>query len=432
MKCFRNLTVLFLILPAAMVGAYPLDGDQYTGISRLEGYRLGQEGKVTGVLRLPAGALLNTEQVDLRLAERPDLEMPAADPNFTEEVVTLLGDDADRYGIAVLDLTDPNRPRYAEHRADQFFNPGSVGKLAVAMGIFQALAEAYPEDIGARESVLRDSPVVADGFIVHDHHKVPLWDPGSQQLAHRPIREGDSASLWTYLDWMMSASSNAAASMSMKHLVLLKNFGRDYPVSEARAESFFKQTPRTKLSALLETGLRSGVDASGLDAGSFRQGGFFTREGKRRVPGTSSYATPRELMRFLLHLEQGKVVDPFSSREIKRLMYMTQRRIRYASSPALYEAAVYFKSGSMYRCGPEPGFQCKKYQGNLLNVLNSVAIIEAPAGSDRPLFYMVVLTSNVLKENASWAHRSLATRLHELLERRHLHVVEDEIVEPDN
>ena len=74
-------------------------------------------------------------------------------------------------------------------------------------------------------------------------------------------------------------------------------------------------------------------------------------------------------MRFLFNLEQGKVVDLFSSREIKRLMYMTQRRIRYASSPALYEAAVYFKSGSMYRCGPEPGFKCRKYRGNVLESL---------------------------------------------------------------
>lgn len=432
MRFCRHLTLVFLILSAAMVGAYPLDGDQYTGIGRLEGYRLAQEGKVAGALRLPAGALLKTEQVDLRLAEQPDLKMPAADPDFTGEVAALLGDDTDRYGIAVLDLTDPDRPRYAEHRADQSFNPGSVGKLAVAMGVFQALAEAYPADIGARERVLRDSLVVADDFIVHDHHKVPLWRPESRQLTHRPIREGDRANLWTYLDWMMSASSNAAASLSIKHLMLLKHFGRDYPVPEARADSFFSQTPKSELGGILKTALQEGVVAGGLDAGSFRQGGFFTREAKRQVPGTSSYATPRELMRFLLHLEQGKVVDPFSSREIKRLMYMTQRRIRYASSPALYEAAVYFKSGSMYRCRPEPEFQCNKYQGNALNVLNSVAIIEAPAGSERPLFYMAVLTSNVLKKNASWAHRSLATRLHELIERRHLHGAEDEIVQPDN
>jgi len=432
MRLFRGLTVLYLIMGGATVGAYPLDGDQYTGIGRLEGYRLAQEGKPTGARRLPDGALLETEQVDLRLAGRPDLKVPAADPGFSDEVVALLGDDADLYGIAVLDLTDPAEPRYAEHRADQSFNPGSVGKLAVAMGIFEALAEAYPEDIEARERILRDSSVVADDFIVHDHHVVPLWNPTSQRLTHRPVRAGDTANLWTYLDWMMSASSNAAASMSMKHLMLLKHFQRDYPVSEARAASFFGQTPRTELGTVLETSLRDGIDASGLDAGNFRQGGFFTREGKRRVPGTSSYATPHELMRFLLHLEQGMVVDPFSSREIKRLMYMTQRRIRYAYSPALHPAAVYFKSGSLYRCRAEPGFECLKYQGNVLNVLNSVAIVEAPAGGDQPLFYMAVLTSNVLKKNAAWAHQSVATRLHELIERRHLHGAEDEIVQPDD
>ena len=174
-----------------------------------------------------------------------------ADPGFTEEVVALLGDDADLYGIAVLDLTDLDRPRYAEHRADQSFNPGSVGKLAVAMGIFQALAEAYPEDIPARERVLRDSPVVADGFIRHDHHKVPLWNPQERQLTKRPVREGDRANLWTYLDWMMSASSNAAASMSMKHLMLLRHFGREYPVSEAQATTFFNETSKEELGACL-------------------------------------------------------------------------------------------------------------------------------------------------------------------------------------
>jgi hypothetical protein len=53
-------------------------------------------------------------------------------------------------------------------------------------------------------------------------------------------------------------------------------------------------------------------------------------------------------MRFMVKLEQGKLIDTFSSREIKRLIYMTQGRIRYASSPALYSAAVYYKSGSLY------------------------------------------------------------------------------------
>jgi hypothetical protein len=68
----------------------------------------------------------------------------------------------------VLDLFDPARPALAEHRADVPFNPGSVGKLMVATALFQRLADLYPDDIAARERVLREARVVADGFIVHD------------------------------------------------------------------------------------------------------------------------------------------------------------------------------------------------------------------------------------------------------------------------
>ena len=51
-------------------------------------------------------------------------------------------------------------------------------------------------------------------------------------------------------------------------------------------------------------------------------------------------------------------MDEFSSREIKRLLYVTERRIRYAASPALASSAVYFKSGSLYECAKEAGFTC--------------------------------------------------------------------------
>jgi len=114
-------------------------------------------------------------------------------------------------------------------------------------------------------------------------------------------------------------------------------------------------------------------------------------------------------------LEQGRLVDDWSSLQIKRLMYMTQRRIRYASSPALNDAAVYFKSGSWYQCKPEEGYTCRKYQGNKRNLMNSVAIVESPAGAPR-LFYMVTLTSNVLKKNSAVEHQTFATRLHRLLQ----------------
>jgi len=416
----RILAVTFIccvLLNGGNARGYPLDGDNYTGIARLEGFRMAQSGAVSGP-RQPSGALLPLTAVDLRLTATPGLALPAPDPEFSKQVRDLLGADADLYGVAVLDLSDPDRPRYADVNARAVHHPGSVGKIVVALGIFQALADIYPDDIAARERVLRNSQVTADSFIRTDHHLVPFWNSTTQKLTWRPLHEGDRASLWTYLDWMLSASSNAAASTVIEQLMLLVHFRREYPVDAKRAAEFFRATSGDKLRQLLETALQDPVRRNGLDLAILRQGSFFTAEGKRRVPGTSSHGTPRELLHYLLLLEQGKLVDAFSSREIKRLLYMTERRIRYASSPALTDAAVYFKSGSYYRCKPEPGFVCRKYHGNVENWMNSVAIVESPAG-DRRLYYLVTVMSDVLRKNSAVEHQTFGTRLHRLIELRH-------------
>ncbi|MBT8144142.1 MAG: hypothetical protein KJO55_05535, partial [Gammaproteobacteria bacterium] len=96
--------------------------------------------------------------------------------------------------------------------------------------------------------------------------------------------------------------------------------------------------------------LTHGLTANGFDTNLIRQGSYFTRGGKRAAAGVTSYATPRELVRLLAMMEAGTLVDDWSSLELKRLLYMTQRRIRYASHPALHDSAVYFKSGSLYGC----------------------------------------------------------------------------------
>ena len=417
MKTFTYLIFVPLLLNTIAAYAYPLDGDRHTGITRLEGYRLVQEGKIHG-LRLKKGALLKTEQVDLRLQANPTLTLPAVDKQFKKDVLAWLGKNKDKYTLSVLDLTQPDQPYYAEHYAGHQITPGSVGKLVVAAALFQELANVYPDDIAAREQILRNSMIVADKFIRYDEHDVPFWNAKRRRLIHRPLQEGDIANLWSYLDWMLSASSNAAASMVMKQTLLLKKFGKRYPVEESEANAFFRDTSKTMLGQLLTEVMQRGVSGSGLNPKSLRQGKFFTREGKRRIPGLRSYATTRELMRFLLHLEQGKVVDTFSSREIKRLMYITQKRIRYASHPALNNAAVYFKSGSLYGCRRVPGIKCEKYKGTSLNLLNSVTIVESPAGAEQQLFYMVAVSSNVLKENSAVAHQTLALRLHRLIEKR--------------
>jgi len=419
MKPRRRTTALVLwfwlvaSLPPGFSAAYPLDGYESTGIGRLLYQRMIQEGQIQGTKR-PSGELLPLSMVDLRLLDQPNLELPPSDPALTEKLKKLLGHEVDRYGISLLDLTDPKKPRYAEWNGHQKQNPGSVGKILVALAIFQALADAHPDDIEARENVLRTAMIVADDYSVYDHHTVPLWNEETRTIRRRPIQKGDTASLWTYLDWMMSPSSNSAAGMLQKHLILLAHYGKDYPVSRAEEERFFTETPRKERSRIFLEAITTPVTRNGLNLEELRQGSFFTHQGKKRIDGTSSYATPRELTNFMLKMEQGKLVDEWSSREIKRLMYITERRIRYGSAGVLRPSAVYFKSGSLYSCVPEEGFVCKKYHGNKRNYMNSIALIETPAGQDR-LYYMVSVLSNVLRKNSAVDHRDLARAVHGML-----------------
>ena len=332
--------------------AYPLDGDAATGIRRLTHARLVQAGQLPGP-KQPPGERLSLDQVDLRLLGQKDLDLPRSDPELTREVVGLLGRMADRYAIAVLDVSDPAAPRYAEHGGEVRRNPGSVGKLCAALAVFQALADVYPQDEAARVRVLRDSMITADAFVLTDSHSVRLYQPQGKTLIRRPLRVGDRGSLFEFLDWMLSASSNSAAAVVMQQAMLLRHFKTAYPVTPEIQGRFFRDTPRGELARLYIETFEAPLSRNGLDLKALRQGSFFTHEGKRRVPGSGpSYGTARELMKFLLRMEQGRLVDAFSSREMKRLTYMTERRIRYASSPALSDAAVYFKSGSLYKCAP--------------------------------------------------------------------------------
>src|SRR5262245_36057864 len=395
---------------AAGARAYPIDGAAYTGIGRLAYQERLQAAGGQGAKR-PPGELLPLAAVDVRLAGREPLEVPAPDPALTAALRRLLGAQAERYGLALLDLSDPERVRYAEWNGRLAQNPGSVGKLVVALAIFQALADAHPGDIPARERVLRERIVVADAFSVSDHHTVPFFDPVAGRFTRRPMRPGDSASLWTYLDWMLSPSSNSAAGMLQREILLMRRFGSAYPPSPEEQQRFLAETPKKELGALFAAAIQEPVTRNGLDLAQLRQGSFFTHEGKKLVPGTSSHATARELVRYLLRMEQGRLVDEWSSREIKRLLYQTERRIRYASAPALADAAVYFKSGSLYSCQPEPDFVCRKYHGNVRNYMNSAAVIESPAG-ERRLFYLVALLSNVLRMNSAADHAELARAIH--------------------
>lgn len=420
---------LVLMLGMALSGAhggiaYPLDGYERTGIRRLEAYRLAHDGVMTGPAQVP-GALLSSDQIRLRLLEAgASLDVDAAtpkDPDLQAGLEAIFAPRAPSYAVAVLDITDPHAPRYAALRDTETYLPGSVGKILVMTGLFAALADLHPDPV-ERLRLLRETVITADRFAMPNSHSVPVVDLEARTLLHRSIRPGDRFNLFEWVDHAVSPSSNAAGSMTWREVMLLRRFGAGYPPSDEERERFFRETPRGELQRLALESLEEPLRRTGLDVDELRIGTMFTRGAEAAVPGVRSLASPRELLRWLVRLEQGRLVDRWSSLEMKRLLYMTRRRYRYAVSPALDRAAVYFKSGSFYQCVPEPGFECAQYRGNRTNLMNSVAIVEnpaRPAPEESRRVYLVTLMSNVLRKNSAEDHRDIGTEIDRLIATLH-------------
>ncbi len=397
-----------LLAAVVLAAAYPLDAFRRTGIRRLEGYRLAVEGKVRNVRPIPKGGLLGDADIQLRLRGR-EVPLNQKDPFLQKGLERIFAARDPSYGIALLDITDPARPRYAAVRENFKQLPGSVGKILVAAAFLDATARAYPQ-IADRERFLRETIRPADEFILTDSKTAPFYEPGNDAVLNRALRTGDRFSLWEWLDHMLSQSSNSAGSLMWKEAILLRVFGAKYPVSSAQERDFLQSTPRAELGRLSLETIENHVVAAGLDPAQLRQGTLFTRTGSARIPGTASYATPLELLRWLVRMEQGRLIDEWSSLELKKLLYFARARYRYAASPALTNAAVFFKSGSFFQCKPEEGFQCRQYRGNVTNMMNSVAVVES-AGR----VYLVALMSNVLKINSAGEHMAIATEVERLV-----------------
>jgi hypothetical protein len=408
--------ILFAILSAA-AHAYPLDGAARTGIRRLTAYKLSHEGKIKKTISLPPGALWTTDQVKLHLTaggREFDISAPTpVDPYLRAGLENIFGPRDPSYNIAIADISDPSQPRYAALRADEKRIPGSVGKLLVATGVFGALQRIHPRDTTARERLLRETIVTADSFVYRDGKTVPFFHDGDAAITNRRLETGDRFNLYEWLDHMLSQSSNAAASMVWKQAMLLYRFGASYPLPDDKTAAFFKDTSKTELGSLALESIETALTASGIDTQKLRIGTFFTSGASRAIPGTGSYASPNELLRWLIKMEQGKLVDAWSSLEMKRLLYFSRPRYRYASSPALAKAGVYFKSGSLFECEPEPGYRCVQYRGNKTNLMHSVAVVES--GSK---VYLVAMMSNVLRLNSAVEHQTIATEIERLIQAR--------------
>jgi hypothetical protein len=150
----------------------------------------------------------------------------------------------------------------------------------------------------------------------------------------------------------------------------------------------------------------------GITEDDWRLGGLFTNGPDRYVGRKGgSIGTPKGLMKYLVQLEQGNVVDSLSSLEMKRILYITDRRIRYAQSRKLDSARVFFKSGSFYSCDKSKPGRCGEYAGNKFNYMNSVITVEHPNGKK----YIVCLMTNVLSVNSGGAHMYLASKIDDVI-----------------
>ena len=415
-----------LCLLCPLIGAYPLDGGGDSGIRRLQGYINAQQ-RESGP-KLPPGALLNSDEIQLALpshAQIPDFDDVPPDPKLNAALESIFRNRDPSYGVVVVDISDPNRIAWAGIRPDTKQNPGSVGKILTMIGLFDALAQAFPETKD-RARILRQTEVDAGDWVLGESNDVPHFDAATGFNRFGPVRPDNRLRLSEWIDHMISPSANAAASVVWREAILIRHFSSGYPIGTERAEAFFRDTPKQQLTSLGLSIISDPLNRAGINTRDIQQGSLWTRTGKTRVPGTVSFATPRELARVMFRLEQGRLVDLWSSLEMKRYLYTTKRRYRYVFAPELHDAAVYFKSGSFYGCREEAGFKCRKYMGNLRNLMNSVAVIESPARTtaqtDAPgrgqIRYIVALMSNVLRVNSAWDHSRMAVAIDKAVKTR--------------
>ena len=410
--CRRFIAVAIAALCCPIVLGYPLDGLEESGIRRLEGFQLAQV--TPGAPRLAAGQLWSTDDIALRLVDYdgPDFDALPEDPELAAFLARALKNRDPSYAMVLVDISDPEAIRWAGLRPDVKQNAGSVGKLICMAALFHALAEAFP-DVEDRARVLRESVSTAGSWVSNESHKVPKWDANLERNLYSVINPRDSFRLSEWIDHAISASANGAGSIIWREAMLIRHFGDAYPKSFEESERFFAETPKARLAELALAAVTEPLAAAGIDTSNLQQGSFWTTNSKQKVPGTVSFATPRELARLVFRIEQGRLVDEWSSLEMKKYMYLTKRRYRYAYAPELNDVAVFFKSGSLYSCRPEEGFACGKYMGNDRNMMNSVAMVEGRSDDDPA--YIAALMSNVLRFNSAWDHSRIAAAVHETM-----------------
>jgi hypothetical protein len=170
------LTFIAAVFFSLSSSPYPIDGYDYTKIPRL--YRL--ELIMSGELKDPKpviGAQKSIKDIKLNLLNAIGdslAELPEPTPEFQRSINNLFPNLNENYSISVLDITPGREIRYATRKDKNQYQPGSVGKIAVAAGLFAELQKIYPYSFEKRHELLKKKFVRAGKWAMYDEHTVPI------------------------------------------------------------------------------------------------------------------------------------------------------------------------------------------------------------------------------------------------------------------
>lgn len=401
-----------------LLTGYPIDEGARTQVRRLDWQTEVNAGKARGT-KLKPGAEWSGERIVLKMTDAGRdfvlTDKTPKDATLQAGLEKILARNAfENYHVAILDITNPKAPRFAGVSETEEQTPGSVAKLLVAAGLLDAVAKRFGEDLAAREAFLRTTAVSADAWLMPNGHEVPVVH--GSKVTIRAIKPGDRFTLWEWMDHALSPSSNAAGTLVWRESTLMALLGAEYP-PKSWDPKLFSRWSRQEFTDAVFKAIDQPQTAAGLDPDKFRLRAFFTKGAGKYIQSASSRTSPLALLQWMVKVEQAKMVDAFSSRELKKLMYLTRRRVRYAQSAELDNSAVFFKSGSLFECKPEPGYTCGQYRGNKVNVLNALVEVETEK-ADGGHVYLVAVMSNELKKNAALDHGRLAGEIHALVQQQ--------------
>ena len=227
-----TLPLLCVVLVALL---YPIDGYERTGIKRLKRLELIQSGEIKSTTPLPSGALRSWEDIRLNLDALKKDSLSTffkEDAQLQKEISALFRGLDKSYSLSVLDISDPAKVRYAHRNETLGYQPGSVGKLAVLVGIFTQLEKIYPDSWDNRMDLLKNKSVKSGVWGLTDEHTVPIYNIEKNTLVKRQVIASDVFTLYEWIDHMLSVSNNGAASIVWREAMLMAAFGPAYPDSQ--------------------------------------------------------------------------------------------------------------------------------------------------------------------------------------------------------